>query len=262
MGAGVETISRQRIRRDGLSPGLSQALIHRVKKRLVLFDRASEGSPKVVAVKGWNPLSGIIQALVRAETIEVHPIERIKIISRVQRIITQIIVHIAVELIGAPLADDGCLAAHREPVFGTGRIGDNLVLLDTVYSHRCANDRRIVNSKKADRICAIEHVGIRMNRHPVVAHGDAGGHDVTDSQGRNHRGLCDTRLHERQAHQIPAVERQVRDLLLIHNPAQGTARGLDQRCFCGHGNNLAWRSHFQNEVNPGFLPNLQCDTRS
>src|SRR3989442_11764210 len=146
-------MSRQRIRRDGLSPALSQALIHRVKKRLVLFDRASERSPKVVAMIGWNPLSGIIQALVRAETIEVQLVERIKIIPRVQRIVTQVIEQITVELIGAPLADDGCLAAHRESVFGAGRVGDNLVLLDAVYSHRCADDRRIVNSKKADRRC-------------------------------------------------------------------------------------------------------------
>ena len=91
---------------------MSQALIYRVKKRLVLFDRASERSPKVVAVIGWNPLSGIIQALVRAETIEVQLVERIKIIPRVQRIVTQVIERVAVELIGAPLADDGCLAAH------------------------------------------------------------------------------------------------------------------------------------------------------
>src|SRR6266568_1515718 len=112
MGDGVETIAWQRIRCDRLSPGLSQTLIYSVKERVVLFDRAAERSPKVVAVKGWKPLAGIIQALVRAETIEVQLVERIKIIPRVQHIVTQIIVHIAVELIGTPLADDGCLAAH------------------------------------------------------------------------------------------------------------------------------------------------------
>ena len=174
MGAGVETISRQRIRRDGLSPGLSQALVHRVKKRLVLFDRASERSPKVVAVKGWNPLSGIIQALVRAETIEVQLVERIKIIPRVQRIVTQVIERVAVELIGAPLADDGGLAAHRESVFGAGRVGDDFVFLDAIYAHRRADDRRVVDSEKADCIRAVEHVRIRMDRHAVVADGDAG----------------------------------------------------------------------------------------
>src|SRR5262249_34169423 len=144
VGAGVETIAWQRIRRGGLSPGLSQALIHRVKERLVLFDRASERSPKVVAVIGWNALSGIIQALVRAETIKVQLVKRIKIIPRVQRIVTQIIEHVPVELIGTPLANDGCLTAHRESVFGAGSVGDDLVLPDAVYPHRCADDRRVV----------------------------------------------------------------------------------------------------------------------
>ena len=73
--------------------------------------------------------------------------------------------------------------------------------------------------------------------------------------------MRDAGLHQRQSNQVPAVERQVRDLSLIHDPAQGTVRCLDQRRLFGYGNGLAWRSHFQNEFNRGFLPNLQCDTR-
>src|SRR5881396_983707 len=106
MGDGIETIAWQRIRCDRLSPGLSQTLIHSVKERLVLFDRAAERSPKVVAVKGWKPLAGIIQALVRAEAIEIELVERIKIIPCVQRIVTQVIERVAVELVCAALAHD------------------------------------------------------------------------------------------------------------------------------------------------------------
>src|SRR5438034_8303642 len=120
-------------------------------------------------MKRWNSLTGIIQALVRAKTVEIEVVDRIKIIPRVQRIVTQVIERVAVELIGAPLADDGGLAAHRESVFGAGRVGDDFVFLDAIYPHRRADDRRIVDSKKADHICAVEHVRIRMDRHAVVA---------------------------------------------------------------------------------------------
>src|SRR5947208_9215701 len=65
-------------------------------------------------MKRWNSLTGIIQALVRAKTVEIEVVDRIKIIPRVQRIVTQVIERVAVELIGAALADDGGLAAHRE----------------------------------------------------------------------------------------------------------------------------------------------------
>src|SRR6266849_9207299 len=106
----IETVPRHRVRRDGLPPGLPQTLIHGVEEGLVLLDRSAECPSEVVAVTGWNPLVGKIHALVRAESIEIERVECIKIISRVQRIVTQVIIRVAVESVCAPFADDGRLA--------------------------------------------------------------------------------------------------------------------------------------------------------
>src|SRR5216683_4438226 len=108
----IETVPRHRVRGDGLTPGLPQTLIHSVKESLVLLDRSAKCSAEVVAVKGRNALAGIVHTLVGAETIEIGRVQRIKIISRVQRAVAQVIIRVAVEAVSAALADDGRLSAH------------------------------------------------------------------------------------------------------------------------------------------------------
>jgi hypothetical protein len=147
------------------------------------------------------------------------------------------------------------LAAHRQPVLGARRVGDDAPFLDAFDAERRAGERGGAAAEHVRHDRAVEHVAVRPERRAVAAVPAAGERPA----GRHVLLFDDADLEERQVDVIADVERQFGDRLGVDERAERSARRVHERRFGRHRDRFGERADLQRQVDDGLLRHRQRD---
>ena len=162
-----------------------------------------------------------------------------------------------VKAVGARLRNQTYLSEGCLPQLGCIGVGLHLELLDGV------NGRFERDIAKLPRVVAGP-----VQREVVLVVASADGDPRTAAAGgRSDREIesAGTRSgsgrQQQQLREVTAIERDLRGIAVVDNLANDGILGLQLRCLRAHRDRFGYGAHFQRDVEPGLLINLDDDTR-
>ena len=212
-----------------------------------------EEEEQVVALQWPADRAAIVVALEWRQPIRRDGCTNVEEVARVESAVPKVFEHRPVEAVRAALGHDGHLTAHRHPVLGAQRVGDDAPLLNTFDAEGGVGHRTGAATEHVDHRGPVDHVGVRSHGGTVAAV------PAPDERAaRCHVLLArDAGLQEGQIDEVAAVERKVGHRLRIDERTERCAGGVHERRLGRHRHGFGERANFEGEIDDRLLTDGQ-----